>query len=61
MITIYNYIMNCCKKSDKIQPDIIQITELDIFYNKVRLNSESSIILYNSIKEKSMKMSEKIK
>ena len=55
MITIYNYIMNCCK-SRKVQPEIIQLTELDIFYNKVRLNSETSIILYNSIKAKSEKI-----
>ena len=52
MITIYNYIMNCCK-TPKIKPEI---TELDIFYNKVRLNSETSIILYNSIKAKSDKI-----
>ena len=55
MITIYNYIMNCCK-TPKIKPEIIQLTELDIFYNKVRLNSETSIILYNSIKQKSEKI-----
>ena len=55
MITIYNYIISCCR-SHKIRPEIIEITELDLFYNKVRLNRESSIIIHNSFKEKSEKL-----
>ena len=52
MITIYNYIISCCK-SNKIKPEI---TEIDLFYNKVRLSRESSIILHNSFKQKSEKL-----
>ena len=52
MITIYNYIISCCR-SHKIRPEI---NEVDLFYNKVRLNRESTIIIHNSFKEKSEKL-----
>jgi len=52
MITIYNYIISCCR-SHKIRPEI---NEVDLFYNKVRLTRESTIIIYNSFKEKSDKI-----
>ena len=55
MIAIYNYIISCWR-SHKVRPEIIEITELDIFYNKVRLNTELTIIMYNSFKEKSQKL-----
>ena len=55
MIAIYNYIISCCR-SHKVRPEIIEITELDIFYNKVRLNTELTIIMYNSFIEKSQKL-----
>ncbi len=50
------YIINCFRKR-KVQPEL---TELDLFYNNVRLSRESTFIIQNSFKEKSAKLSGKI-
>ena len=52
MTTFYNCILNCFR-TQKIKPEI---TEIDLFYNKVRLNSEQTFIIHNSLKEKSEKL-----
>ena len=52
METIYNYIIDCFR-TRKVQPEL---TELDLFYNNVRLSREYTFIIHNSFKEKSAKL-----
>ena len=52
MKTLYNFIVDCFRPR-KVQPEL---TELDIFYNNVRLSRESTHIIHNSFKEKSEKL-----
>lgn len=50
--------MNCLCKP-KIKPIEFEITELDIFLNKIRLNNEINIIINNRFKEKLSKIKKK--
>ena len=52
MKTIYNYIIDCFR-TRKIQPEL---TELDLFYNNMRIYNETSMVLNNSFKERSQKL-----
>ena len=58
MITIADIFGCCCRhRRKKIQPVCtIPITQLDIFYNEMRLSRESTIVIFNSLKEKSEKI-----
>ena len=55
MKTLYNFIVDCFRPR-KVQPVHQELTELDLFYNNVRLSRESTYIIHNSFKEKSEKL-----
>jgi hypothetical protein len=59
----YNYIC-CCRryksqaevKPDKVPEENCLINELDLLYNKLELHRETSSTIYNSIKQRSVKL-----
>ena len=52
MKRVYDFILDCFR-TRKVQPEL---TELDLFYNNMRLYNETSMVINNSFKERSLKL-----